>query len=206
MGRAGSGLPGRDGGSRLLGTRLSFFGDDWNFLLVRAGLKGSSLFVPHNGQLVVGLDLTFKAVVALFGYSQLPFRLILGLAVAGVGVSVYLLLADRLGWMVTPKDQASGRRRCRRFAGGHGPEELELRTGTTLITNVGPNRLTVLVGRFSPPRAPVPVVHPPAWIRQRPTGAGGWSPPSLATDGSGPIVRGGLCTSWLALRHELLRA
>jgi hypothetical protein len=84
----------------VLGTRLSFFSDDWNFLLVRPGLEGSSLFVPHNGQLVVGVDLTFKTLVALFGYAQLPFRLTLGIAVAGVGVAVYVLVAERVGWIL----------------------------------------------------------------------------------------------------------
>jgi hypothetical protein len=82
----------------VLGTRLTFFNDDWWFLLQRPGLEGSSVFSAHNGQLVVGVDLSFKVLVALFGYAQLPFRLTLGFAVAGVGVMVYLLVAERVGW------------------------------------------------------------------------------------------------------------
>ncbi len=81
----------------VLGTRLTFFNDDWSFLLQRPGLEGGSVWSPHNGQLVVGVDLTFKALVAAFGYAQLPFRLTLGLSVAAVGVAVYLLVAERVG-------------------------------------------------------------------------------------------------------------
>jgi hypothetical protein len=84
----------------ILGTRLTFFNDDWFFLLQRPGLEGSSVFSAHNGQLVVGVDLSFKVLVALFGYAQLPFRLTLGFAVAGVGVTVYLLVAERVGWLL----------------------------------------------------------------------------------------------------------
>jgi hypothetical protein len=84
----------------VLGTRLTFFNDDWFFLLQRPGLEGSSVFSAHNGQLVVGVDLSFKVLVALFGYAQLPFRLTLGFAVAGVGVMVYLLVAERVGWLL----------------------------------------------------------------------------------------------------------
>jgi hypothetical protein len=84
----------------VLGTRLSFFNDDWFFLLQRPGLEGGSVFSAHNGQLVVGVDLTFKGLVALFGYAQLPFRVTLGLAVAAVGVAVYLLVAERVGWLL----------------------------------------------------------------------------------------------------------
>ena len=80
-----------------LGIRLSFFNDDWAFLLQRPGLEGDSVFSPHNGQLAVGVDLTFKALVALFGIDQLPFRVVLSFAVAGVGVMVYLLVAERAG-------------------------------------------------------------------------------------------------------------
>ena len=83
-----------------LGTRLTFFNDDWWFLLQRPGLEGNSVFSAHNGQLVVGVDLSFKILVALFGYGQLPFRLTLGFAVAGVGVMVYLLVAERVGWLL----------------------------------------------------------------------------------------------------------
>ena len=81
----------------ILGTRLTFFNDDWYFLLQRPGLEGSSVLSPHNGQLVVGVDLSYKALVALWGFDQLPFRLLLSAAVSAVGVVVYLLVAERIG-------------------------------------------------------------------------------------------------------------
>lgn len=81
----------------ILGTKLTFFNDDWYFLLQRPGLEGSSILSPHNGQLVVGVDLSYKALVALWGFDQLPFRLLLGGAVAALGVVVYLLVTERLG-------------------------------------------------------------------------------------------------------------
>ena len=84
----------------ILGTRLTFFNDDWAYLLQRPGIEGASVFSPHNGQLVVGVDLSVKLLVGLFGYPQLPFRLVLGLSVAGVGIGVYLLVAERVGWVL----------------------------------------------------------------------------------------------------------
>jgi hypothetical protein len=86
----------------VLGTRLTFFNDDWYFLLQRPGLSAhpgiDSLLEPHNGHLVVVLAAVYKALVALFGLgSQLPFRIVLGATVAAVGVSVYVLVSTRLG-------------------------------------------------------------------------------------------------------------
>lgn len=88
----------------VLGTRLTFFNDDWYFLLQRPGLSAhpgiDSLLEPHNGHLVVVLAATYKALVGLFGLgSQLPFRIVLGATVAAVGVSVYVLVSARLGWV-----------------------------------------------------------------------------------------------------------
>jgi hypothetical protein len=85
-----------------LGTRLTFFNDDWYFLLQRPGLEShgglDTLLAPHNSQSVVLTALAYKVLVALFGLSsQLPFRLVLGLAVAAVGVFVYLLVSARAG-------------------------------------------------------------------------------------------------------------
>ena len=81
----------------ILGTRLTFFNDDWFFLLQRPGLEGDSIFSPHNGQLVALVDLSFKGLVALFGFAQLPFRLVLSAAVAALGIVVYLIVSKRAG-------------------------------------------------------------------------------------------------------------
>ena len=88
-----------------LGTRLSFFNDDWYFLLQRPGLESrgglDTLLAPHNGNMVVVLAAVFKLLVAGFGMgSQWPFRLVLGLSWAGLGVVAYALVRPRVGaWL-----------------------------------------------------------------------------------------------------------
>jgi hypothetical protein len=85
----------------VLGSRLTFFNDDWYFLLQRPGLTADSVFAPHNGHLSALAVLIYKALVGLFGLeSQLPFRLVLGAAVASVGIVLYLLVSERAGPLV----------------------------------------------------------------------------------------------------------
>ena len=82
----------------VLGSRLTFFGDDWAFLLQRPGWGADALLDPHNGHLSVLAVVITKTLVALFGLdAQLPFRLVLGAAVAAVGALVYVLVAQRAG-------------------------------------------------------------------------------------------------------------
>jgi hypothetical protein len=82
----------------LLGTRLTFFGDDWAFLLQRPGFSTQVLLDDHNGHLSVLSVLIFKLLVAVFGLdAQLPFRLVLSLAVSAVGVVTYALVSERMG-------------------------------------------------------------------------------------------------------------
>jgi hypothetical protein len=82
----------------ILGTRLTFFHDDWFFLLQRPGLTADSVLAPHNGHLSALAVLLYKALVELFGLdSQLPFRIALAVAVATLGVFVYLLVSPRAG-------------------------------------------------------------------------------------------------------------
>lgn len=88
----------------VLGTRLSFFSDDWYFLLQRPGLSSHGgidvLLAPHNGNLVAVDVIIYKGLVGAFGLrSQLPFRLVLASLVVSVGVLVYLLVSERLGRM-----------------------------------------------------------------------------------------------------------
>jgi hypothetical protein len=87
----------------VLGVRLTFFNDDWYFLLQRPGLESSggldALLAPHNSNLVFLPAVIYKSVVALFGLSsQLPFRAILGLLIAAAGLLVYVLVSRRAGW------------------------------------------------------------------------------------------------------------
>ncbi len=86
----------------LLGDQLSFFNDDWYFLLQRPGLNShgglNSILAPDNGNIVVLLAALFKGMAALFGLgSQLPYRLLLGLCVAALGIVVFLIVRERMG-------------------------------------------------------------------------------------------------------------
>jgi hypothetical protein len=82
----------------LLGTRLTFFGDDWAFLLQRPGFSADSLLDDHNGHLSVLPVLIYKLLVALFGFdSQLPFRLVLAATFSALGIVVYALVSERPG-------------------------------------------------------------------------------------------------------------
>lgn len=89
----------------VLRTRLTFFNDDWYFLLQRPGLEShgglDTLLAPHNGNIVVLLAVMYKALVGAFGFgSQLPFGLVMGLTVAALGVLVFVLVEERLGPVV----------------------------------------------------------------------------------------------------------
>jgi len=86
----------------VLGTRLTFFNDDWYFLLQRPGLEShgglDTLLAPHNGNLVALLALLYKLLVAVFGLgSQLPFRLLIAATAVALGVLVYAFVGRRLG-------------------------------------------------------------------------------------------------------------
>jgi hypothetical protein len=62
----------------LVETRgLTFFADEWDFLLHRRGLSADSLLRPHGPHLVVIPILVYKLLLELFGGSSyLPFRLL----------------------------------------------------------------------------------------------------------------------------------
>ena len=86
----------------ILGTKLSFFSDDWYFLLQRPGLSSHGgidvLLAPHNGNLVAVDVVIYKALIGVFGLrSQLPFRLVFAGLIVAVGVMVYLLVSERMG-------------------------------------------------------------------------------------------------------------
>jgi hypothetical protein len=82
----------------LLGTRLTFFNDDWYFLLQRPGFTADSLLTPHNGHLSVLPVLVYKGLVEVFGLgSQVPFRVVLALWVVALGIVMYVLVNERAG-------------------------------------------------------------------------------------------------------------
>ncbi len=89
----------------VLGLKLSFFDDDWWFLLQRPGLEShgglDALLAPHNGNIVALLDGLYKLLVAVFGLgSQLPYRIVLGITMACLGALVFVLVRERMGPLV----------------------------------------------------------------------------------------------------------
>jgi hypothetical protein len=89
----------------VLGTRLTFFNDDWYIILQRPGFEShgglDTLLAPHNGNMVVLFVLIYKVLLAVFGMgSQLPFRLVAAAATVGLGILVYALTSERVGPIV----------------------------------------------------------------------------------------------------------
>jgi hypothetical protein len=89
----------------VLGTKLSFFNDDWYFLLQRPGLEShaglDSLLAPHNSNLVILTALSYKLLVGIFGFGpQLPFRLLLATVIIATGIFVYVFVRARAGGIV----------------------------------------------------------------------------------------------------------
>ena len=82
----------------VLGSRLTFFNDEWYVLLLRPGLGADSLLDPHNGHLTLLPILAYKGLVSAFGLdAQVPFRVLLAAVTASVGVAVFLYVRERLG-------------------------------------------------------------------------------------------------------------
>jgi hypothetical protein len=82
----------------ILGSKLTFFGDDWAILLQRPGLSGDSIFIPHNEHLTALPILIYKALVELAGLdSQIPFRLALVTVLVCLAVLVFVFVRERAG-------------------------------------------------------------------------------------------------------------
>jgi hypothetical protein len=82
----------------LLGSRLTFFNDEWYVLLLRPGLSASTLLEPHNGHLSAAPILIYKGLVAGFGLDdQVPFRITLAAVVLALGVLVFAFVRERAG-------------------------------------------------------------------------------------------------------------
>jgi hypothetical protein len=76
----------------LVETRgLSFFLDDWDFVLRRRGLSPGVLLQPHGPHLSLLPILVYKAILQVFGASYLPFRLLAAFDL--------VLIAGVLGWV-----------------------------------------------------------------------------------------------------------
>jgi hypothetical protein len=71
------------------GSKLTFFLDDWEFLLYRPGFTANSILAPHGEHIAVAPILIYKALLATFGMSSaLPFRV--------VSISLFLVSAALL--------------------------------------------------------------------------------------------------------------
>jgi hypothetical protein len=86
----------------VLGSRLSFFNDDWYFLLQRPGLvahSGAGVWLaPHNGHFVVLQVALYKALVDVFGLgAQWPHRVAVAFAVCALSAVVFVLVSGRAG-------------------------------------------------------------------------------------------------------------
>jgi hypothetical protein len=81
-----------------LGSRLTFYNDDWYVLLQRPGWSAESILSDHNGHLSAVTVLVYKGLVAVAGLdSQLPFRLVGAAIVVSLAVAVFLFVRERLG-------------------------------------------------------------------------------------------------------------
>lgn len=82
----------------LLGSRLTFFLDDWEFLVYRRDFDAEAILGPHGENIAVGPVLVYKALLETVGMaSAFPFRVV---STAAFIVSVALLfvyLRRRLG-------------------------------------------------------------------------------------------------------------
>jgi hypothetical protein len=76
---------------------LSFFSDDWDFILQRQGLSTGSLVAPHNGHLSLAPILIYKVLFATVGIDDYgPYRAVLVLLHCLSVTLLYLLLRSRL--------------------------------------------------------------------------------------------------------------
>lgn len=75
----------------LVETRgLSFFGDDWDFVVDRRGMAPATLLTPHGPHLSLVPILIYKVLLKVIGGSYLPFRLLAAFDM--------VVLAGALGW------------------------------------------------------------------------------------------------------------
>ena len=83
------------------GWRLSFFLDDWVFLINRRGSLEAMLLDPHGENVVIGLTLVYRVLAELFGMSSaVPYRSVLILLVLVSSFLLFLILRTRIGdWL-----------------------------------------------------------------------------------------------------------
>ena len=90
----------------LIETRgLSFFGDEWDFLVDRRGMSPSVLLKPHGPHLSLVPILIYKVLLHVFGGgSYLPFRMLAAFDIVILGLALGIACRARWGrwWGLAP--------------------------------------------------------------------------------------------------------
>jgi hypothetical protein len=84
---------------------MSFFGDDWDFIVQRRGLSAHTLLAPHGPHLSLFPILIYKVLLKVFGGgSYLPFRLLSAFDLALLAFALGLACRDWWGrwWGLAP--------------------------------------------------------------------------------------------------------
>lgn len=80
---------------------MSFFGDEWDFVIVRRGLSADTLLTPHGPHLVLFPILVWKVLLQVFGGgSYVPFRLLASFDLVITGLVLGVACRTRWGrWL-----------------------------------------------------------------------------------------------------------
>jgi hypothetical protein len=82
----------------ILQSDLTFYADDWGFLIDRRGFSASVFLDPHNDHIAILPVAIYKALLALFGMeSAVPFAIVSTLVFLLSAVLLFLYLRTRLG-------------------------------------------------------------------------------------------------------------
>ncbi len=80
------------------GSKLTFFLDDWEFLVYRRGFNAHTILDPHGENIVAGPMLVYKLLLAVFGMgSAFPWRVVLIGSFLAAGVLLFVYLRRRVG-------------------------------------------------------------------------------------------------------------
>jgi hypothetical protein len=85
----------------VLGRRIGFYFDEWNFLLDRRGHALHVFLDPHNEHLVLAPVVIYKVLAAVLGVGHhWPYLAVLALMHVALGTGVFLLARPRVGpWL-----------------------------------------------------------------------------------------------------------
>jgi hypothetical protein len=82
----------------ILQAHLTFYGDDWEFLLKRRAFSADAFLNPHNDHIVVIPVAIYKALLAVFGMSSaMPFQVVATLIFLLSAVLLFAYLRRRVG-------------------------------------------------------------------------------------------------------------